>query len=222
MLDKLLSTIAPHHCFGCGEIGTVLCAKCKNYITSRTYAFCVVCHSPSGSVNMCKNHRKLYKKAWCVSERTDTIERLIDAYKFDRSYAIFRVLAELLDERLPDLPENTQIVPIPTAPRNIRVRGYDHMLLVARELAKRRKIQTTSLLERKSNQTQHFAPNREARHRQAKSFFKISNRYEIDPEARYLLIDDIFTSGATVDAAAGCLRDAGAKYIDIAIIARQR
>ena len=44
----------------------------------------------------------------------------------------------------------------------------------------------------------------------------------IDPEIKYLLIDDIFTSGATVDAAAGCLRDAGAKYIDIAIIARQR
>lgn len=133
------------------------------------------------------------------------------------------MLAELLDERLPELPRDTHIVPIPTAPRNIRRRGYDHMLLIARALARCRNMPVTPLLVRRNNVTQHFAPDAKARRQYVtKEFFALSRRFVVDPRANYLFIDDIFTSGATLGEAAKLLRQAGAKQIDIAIIARQR
>ena len=222
MFDRLLAIIAPHHCSGCGKIGQILCQKCKNYITNRPYTACVVCHAPSGVVNLCSRHRLPYRNAWCVAERTDTVQKLIDQLKFERKRATYSVLAELLDERLPELPRDTHIVPIPTAPRNIRRRGYDHMLLIARALARCRNMPVTPLLVRRNNVTQHFAPDAKARRQQAKEFFALSRRFVVDPKANYLLIDDIFTSGATLGEAAKLLRQAGAKQIDIAIIARQR
>ena len=96
------------------------------------------------------------------------------------------------------------------------------MLLIARALARRRNIPVTPLLVRRNNVTQHFAPDAKARRQQAKEFFALSRRFVVDPKANYLLIDDIFTSGATLGEAAKLLRQAGAKRISIAIIARQR
>ena len=222
MLDTLLSIIAPHHCFGCGKNGTNLCQKCKNYIINQPYSVCIVCHEPSAPHNLCSRHQTPYSRAWCVAERSGSVQSLIDALKFERNISAHRALAELFDERLPILPDNTHIVPIPTAPRNVRRRGYDHMLLIARQLAKRRNLQVTPLLTRRNNITQHFAPNVYIRHQQAKTFFEISRKLTTDTTAKYLIIDDIFTSGATLKAAAMCLRKAGARSVDIAVIARQQ
>lgn len=224
MLDNLLSTIAPHYCSSCGKIGTLLCQKCKNYIISHPYSSCIICHSLSGYVNLCFKHRTPYEKAWCVSERKDAVEKLIDNLKFERKRASCYVLAELLAARLPELPTSTQIVPIPTAPKNVRLRGYDHMLLVSKRLAKNRNLPITPLLSRRSNDIQHFAPDRQTRLKQAKNFFEINPKYldQIDEKASYLLVDDIFTSGATINAAANCLKAAGVTNISVAIIARQR
>ena len=79
-------------------------------------------------------------------------------------------------------------------------------------------------MSRRSNDIQHFAPDRQTRLKQAKNFFEINPKYldQIDEKASYLLVDDIFTSGATINAAANCLKAAGVTNISVAIIARQR
>ena len=222
MFDTLLSIIAPHHCSRCGKNGTILCQKCKNYIIEYPNSTCIVCHSPSDTRNFCSRHNLPYGHAWCVSERSGVIQKLIDELKFERKRAVSKVLAEILNERLPELPKETCLVPIPTAPRNIRRRGYDHMLMISGQLAKLRNLETAPLLIRKNNVTQHFAPNAKARHEQAKNFFEISKKHTIKPRVSYVLIDDIFTSGATLKAGATCLREAGVDLVSIIVIARQR
>ncbi len=218
MIDEILARIAPHHCYGCGITGAILCERCKNYISDRPFLSCAVCTQSTRGANLCRKHRLPYQQLWCVGARTGALADVIDAYKFERVRAAYRDVAVLLDRRLPPLPPDTLVVPIPTTPHNIRRRGYDHMRLVARELAKRRGLHDAQLLSRRNNVTQHFTKSAAERRKQAAGFFEL--RHEFTGDVPILLIDDIFTTGATVRAGAECLRYAGYSTITAAILVR--
>lgn len=219
MINRLLSAIAPHHCCGCGELGAVLCLCCKNNISDEQFARCIVCNIPTKQYNLCSKHTLPYQVAWCVGERDELLASVIDIYKFRRAKAAYRVLAELLNECLPDISDDITVTWVPTAPRNIRIRGYDHMELVAKHLAKLRDWPVASTLRRRNNATQHFTKSATERRRQAVGFFEPKSK--LDPEKTYLLIDDIYTTGSTLAAAAKCLREAGASKVWAGVIARQ-
>jgi ComF family protein len=146
------------------------------------------------------------------------LQSLIDAYKFENTCAAYGSLADLLHARLPDLPANTIVVPIPTISSHIRQRGYDHTLLIARSLAKRRGFVVTPLLRRQTDTKQRDATRRQ-REQQAEAAFYIQGA--VDETRPYLLIDDIATTGATLRHAARKLKEAGAGTIWVAAIARQ-
>jgi len=217
MIDRLLELVAPHHCFGCGKIGTVLCAVCKYDIIEDAYSGCLVCAAPSlsGVCSMCKT---TYQKAWCVGNREGVLEQLINAYKFERVKRAAVELGALLDEALPVLPPETIIVPVPTVHSHIRVRGYDHALLLAQEFAKRRKLQVKPLVQR-STATSQRGLNKRARMKEAKQAFYCQTIP--DATVPYLVIDDIVTTNATLRYAAGALQDAGANTVWAGVVARQ-
>ncbi len=217
MIDKMLSVVAPHLCSGCGEIGVPLCGRCKYGIIESPFIGCIVCGRPT-SVGVCQQHHISYQRAWVVGERKAVLRRLIGNYKFQNMKAAAETLASLLDERLPDLPADTVIVPIPTAPAHIRERGYDHLLLIAKYLAFKRGLPLERLLGRVNMATQHHA-NREKRIEQAQSAFRIVGK--VDPARTYLLVDDVVTTGSTIDQASRLLAEAGATVIWVAALARQ-
>ena len=219
MIDKMLTFIAPHHCCGCGLVGNILCDGCKYDIADDEFRTCINC---AGGVfvknGICHTCKVPYGEAWVVADRRDSLRRLIDVYKFNNARSAYIPLADLLDVRLPVLPLQTVIVPIPTVRSHIRQRGYDHMLLVARRLARKRNIVMSTCLKRISNTTQRGANARD-RILQAQSAFAC---HEIlNPTMTYVLVDDVVTSGATLAAAAKVLRQAGATDIRVASISRQ-
>ena len=218
MFDKPLEFIAPHHCCGCDKIGTLLCDNCKFNIVSEQNFVCIACHKPTSGSWLCKTCKTDYDRAWVVNERNGVLQRLIGLFKFERARSAYRYLGDLLLEVLPELPVETVIVPVPTTSSRIRERGYDHMLLIAKYIAKSRGIDVRQLLSRKtdSKQRQMSAVDRK---RQAKNAFCVSG--DIDPEKTYLIIDDVITTGSTIKYAAKCLKKAGAKNIWVAVIARQ-
>lgn len=217
MIDTLLSRLAPHHCCGCGKIGTILCQDCEYNIVSEPYVGCVVCSKPT-VVGICSRCVSVYTQAWCVGDREDTLERLIDAYKFKRAKAAANTLASLLDEVVPILPKNTVIVPVPTARSHVRVRGYDHALLLARIFARKRGLSVASVVMRRGGETQRGL-NKKMRMKQAEQTFYCST--PLPSGAPYLLIDDIVTTNATLRYAATALKDAGAETVWAAVVARQ-
>lgn len=219
MLDTFLSIVAPHHCSGCGEIGTLLCHNCKYDIISEPYSACVACGTTiTSKQGLCKKCRVPYEKAWCIAPRHDTIQRLIDGYKFSYQRTAYRSLAGLLHSGLPELPSGVVVVPIPTASSHIRQRGYDHTLLVARSFAKQRRLKLARPLTRVTDTMQRGA-NARQRTAQAKAAFMCHE--PLDPEGVYLLVDDVVTTGATVKYAAKTLIDAGAGAVWVASISRQ-
>lgn len=217
MIDRLLEFVAPHHCFGCGKIGTVLCANCKYNIVDEAFSGCIVCTRPSAA-GICNRCKTTYEKAWCVGDREGVLERLINAYKFDRVRRASATLGALLDETLPVLPAHTVVVPVPTVRSHIRVRGYDHAYLVAREFAKRRKLRLKPHVSRSASTSQRGL-NKPERMKEAKLAFYCSDK--LDATTPYLVVDDVVTTNATLRYAAGVLHDAGATTIWAAVIARQ-
>jgi len=159
-----------------------------------------------------------YEKVWVVSERDGPLQRLIGLYKFERARSAHKQLGDLLLDILPELPTSTVVVPVPTTPSRTRERGYDHMLLIAKYVARARGLKCQQLVCRQTNtkQRQSTAKKRDL---QAKTAFAV--RDKVDGDVPYLLVDDVITTGATIKYAAKALVDAGAKHVWVAVVARQ-
>ncbi len=218
MLDKLLSIVAPHLCYGCGKTGTLLCQSCKYDIINDKNSACLLCLRPSLAGSICSKCDVTYERGWFVGYREGQLKDLIDAYKFQRVRSGYRVLAELLHDNLPDMPPGTVIVPVPTATAHIRERGYDHLALVAKEFGKLRHLPVRPIVKRLTKATQH---NLGAAERQQAASQAFMVEAKLDPAATYLVLDDVMTTGATVNYVAKALRAAGAEHVYVAVIARQ-
>lgn len=218
MIDSCLSLLAPHLCCGCHKIGTLLCADCKYNIIDEGFSGCLLCGKLAGHYGLCTRCRSPYERAWCVGGRSDELKRLIDGYKFNNQYAAYRPLGDLLHARVDELPSSTIIVPIPTVSPHIRQRGYDHTLLIARYLAKKRFLCVPQSLKRVTSTHQQGA-SKVQRMKQAKAAFTVQRK--LSANTPYLLIDDVMTTGATMQYAAEALKKHGATIVWAAVLARQ-
>ncbi len=216
MKTSLLDIFAPHYCCSCSMIGAILCDNCKNNITIKRFSSCIACGKPVAQRGLCRRCRVPFTRAWCVGERTNALKVLINQYKFERARAAKNAIVDLLDATLPSLPDGVTIVPVPTIPPHIRHRGYDHMALVARGFARRRRLPYRTVVQRASNTVQHGTV-RAVRLRQAKQAFECGDV----PPGVYLLVDDVYTTGATVCYAADALLHAGATEVWVAVVSRQ-
>lgn len=217
MFDKILQTIAPHHCYSCQNVGSVLCDSCIYNIVNETENLCIECRQPS-VVGICKNCHTPFTKAWVAGVRDDELARIIGDFKWARVYQAHVALGKILDESLPTLPRNTVVVPIPTIAHHKRIRGYDHAYLMAKYFAESRGLPLKHVLKRNNNSIQHTA-NRKERQCQAENAFVCSA--ELQANTPYLIVDDIITTGSTIKAATRVLKGADASEVWVAAVARQ-
>lgn len=218
MIDSLLAILAPHSCCGCGYHGSLLCDNCKYDIISEPLDCCIACLKPTVRDNLCSACRtkQPFAAAWLVGVRRGALKTLLDRYKFSSARRAGYEAADLLDARLPVLLDSMVIVPVPTSPLHRRVRGFDHTAMIAKRLAKLRGLRYAQALARDNADTQHFL-GRSERLAAASKGLRLAGSV---PE-NVLLLDDIYTTGATLHASAQLLRDNGAKTVSVAVIARQ-
>ena len=221
MLDKLISLLAPHICLVCGSEGAVLCAWCSPDAIEVVPARCYRCNAVSQDSQVCANCRKktVLEHVWVCSVYDGVPKRLVRKLKFERGKAASSAIAAMLDENLPYLPSDTVITYVPTATKRVRLRGYDQAELIAMHFAKRRGLVCTSLLIRHGHSRQ-VRSSRTVRAQQAAQSYtaKRSNLHY----GTVLLIDDILTTGATIEAAAKILKKAGIKHINAAVFAQKQ
>ncbi len=200
---NIFDLIAPHSCRGCNALGSVFCDRCKNNLKPlKPY------HIKGDSI------------LYYVGRRDGTLANLIHDYKYNSTRAIGPILAEILDRTIPNIRGQVIIVPLPTISRHVRERGLDHTLKIAKKLAKLRgkNYRVKQLLTRKNNTVQ-VGTDRKTRIAQAKEAYEIVPNIPIDPSITYILLDDVWTTGASMMAAKKKLQQAGASRIILSVIA---
>lgn len=166
----------------------------------------------------CRPRARL-RRVWVCTAYTGAARLLVGRYKFQRAKAASTILAEALDATLPFLPDNTFVTFVPTATSRLRIRGYDQAELVARRFAKIRRLPCKRLVTR-TTQTRQLGANRHQRHTQLKRAFSVVKPSRCAGQ-NILVIDDVLTTGSTVEAVAQALRAAGAKHVDAAVFAQK-
>ena len=211
----LSDLICPHYCSLCGKIGSVLCDCCKNDLNADYANQCLACGSSIS--DYCPTCTLPFSGQWTFSARNHTLAKMISAYKYDSVRAFSIAFADFLHACLPSLPSDTVVVPMPTIRQHIRERGFDHTLLIAKELCRKRRLVLKSLIGRAKNTIQ-VGANRSERLEQAKSAYCLTS--QPNPDTPYLLLDDVWTTGASLCSACNLLKENGARHLMVAVIAR--
>lgn len=225
---RLIDLVAPHSCRGCGHTGAVLCERCKIYNKEQREAICPLCrmvvaqsYENGGKLVKCPNCEMELLGLWAVGWRRGVLKKLVSEFKYESVRAIGEVLAEMLNEAIPDLakilPEGAEVVvvPLPTIGKHVRRRGLDHTLILARKLAKKRGWKCEQVLTRVVDTVQVGAKVKERRE-QAERAYKVSRG--VDSRKYYLLLDDVWTTGASMKAVERVIREAGATKVMGAVI----
>ncbi len=176
-----------------------------------------MCSKQTKDFSTCTKCRKKtpISNVWVAANYEGAVKNLVHSFKYERERTAAKELALIIDSSLPYLSSGTLVTHVPTASSRVRARGYDHSLLLAKELAKLRGLKHKTLLGR-LGQLQQMGANRKQRLEQTKSAYVATRELS---KASVLLIDDVLTTGATLSAAAKELRRAGAKDIFATVIA---
>ena len=165
-----------------------------------------------------------------VSYEDPTVKKLVHNFKYRFIGDISLLFAKLICSSLirNDFPLPDFIVPVPLHPKRLRWRGFNQSLLLAehisKDLAPLMEIEVLDILERqKYNQPQMQVKNYKERLKNVQNIFALKPDANPDliKNKNILLIDDIATTGATLEECAKVLKDAGAKKVFAAVVARQ-
>ncbi|MDP9709811.1 UNVERIFIED_ORG: ComF family protein [Pseudomonas fluorescens] len=153
------------------------------------------------------------------------VDTLITRFKHNAKWPLGHLLADVLGEFLQhrfeeDLPRPDALLPVPLAPKRLRQRGFNQAAMLAQWLGKALDLpcEEYSLLRVQDTDAQQ-ALNAKARKRNLRHAFALSPDAQV--QGRHLaLVDDVLTTGATAQALARLLMDAGAARVDVYCLAR--
>lgn len=169
----------------------------------------------------CTTRLPTFDAAWSGFAYRGSIEQMVTRFKFQHDLAAGRVLARLLAEELavqqagrPDL-----MVPVPLHPRRRLARGFNQAALLCQDLQRHfGGLPWASILKRKrATRTQSELP-AERRRGNVRGAFEIS---WLPPGAAHIsLVDDVMTTGSTLNECARILKRAGVRRVDVWVVAR--
>lgn len=220
LLEPIISIIAPHNCICCGNEGKLICSWCLPEAFSKIPSRCYRCYATLMDYKTCNKCRKVWrpKNVWVVAEYELCAKELIKKLKFARAKQAANIIAEEIDTTLPQLDKKTIIAHIPTATSRRRQRGYDQSELIAKSLARRRGMRHATLLFRQG-QSRQVGSDRKKRQNQLNESFRF--KAGVSHVESILLIDDLLTTGATIEAATRVVKGAGVKKVYAAVFAQR-
>jgi ComF family protein len=197
---RRLFIVAEPHCSTCGHPffgemeGTRLCPHCETLVPAFEEGKTAILVRGPGRALI---HTLKYRHGLHVLEDVTTAMRATPGYA--------------------DYLRGAVLVPVPLHPRKRRQRGYNQAELLA-ECAKQvvgEEIEVKCLLRRAIDTVSQTRFDREERRANLKNAFAMAPGAFITPGQRYILVDDVFTTGSTLNACAAVLRRAGAVKLDV-------
>lgn len=204
-------------CGICGKIDKkFLCRKCES--TLNKYKICNIDNYDKDNTKYFNNHMYIFKYEGLIRNK-------ILSYKFNEKSYLYKTFTNFLlkDQKVFDFLERYDIIiPVPISKQRYKKRGYNQSLLIAKQISKKTKIELNKkVLNKKKNTVAQSTLNKKERIENAKDVYNINRKYikEIKNK-KILIIDDIFTTGSTVNECAKQLRTVGIRNIGILTIAK--
>jgi len=225
LAQALLDVLFPPRCVACGKQGAFLCPGCREAMPRALPPRCPLCWQPERrgeACGRCARTRPAFAGARSLYLFQGPVREAVHALKYNHLSALARPMGELIAAYLKteELPVDL-VVPVPLFGRRRRVRGYNQSALLARELARLDGLPLAErgLSRRRDTPPQARSVDAEARRRNVAGAFAANGR-RVEGR-RVLLIDDVMTTGATLDACAQALREGGAASVWALTFARE-
>lgn len=220
VISSILSVLAPYDCIGCGSEGSLLCSDCRR-TQQKAIARCYQCHGKFIGFETCPpcSLGTSLAAVQAVYRYESHVKDLVWKLKFGRAGAAAAEMASVMTGLVPiDTTSRLIITHAPTATSRVRQRGYDQASLIARSLSRRTGVPYAPLLSR-IGQHKQVGATKALRAQQLQYSFRPIRRRQI-AGAHILLIDDVITTGATLQAAARVLEAAGAARVEALVFAQ--
>lgn len=234
LLPALLDLVYPRTCHGCGRpAGDVLryiCWECLTRLQLVVDPFCSVCGDPvEGEVDhvfacaWCEGHRPAFDQARSALRFRGSLPHVVHAFKYQRGCYLVPDLVGFLDACVRTHYARVSfdaVTYVPLYPLRERERTYNQSCLLAEGLGARLGIPLgRGCLERVRPTETQTGLSAADRRRNVRHAFRVRHTDWVDGR-RLLLVDDVMTTGSTVDEVSRVLRDAGAASVHVVTVAR--
>jgi len=231
LLRDLLDFVYPPHCGVCeGELRRgdgIVCADCWRSLEAIDSPFCQKCGLPLSTFNdlcsACAVREHIYSFARSYGLFDDLFQKIIHLFKYRRKLSLAGPLSALMtqmveaDRRFSCMEA---LVPVPLHPVRHRVRGYNQSQLLAQNLSRETgRALLLGALFRTVNTRSQSKLSLSERVTNVRNAFRVRDPEQVR-DKRILLVDDVLTTGSTVDACSAALLSAGATQVSVITVAR--
>ncbi|MFH1533997.1 MAG: ComF family protein [Nitrospirota bacterium] len=223
-MNFLLDIFFPKICVGCGKHGEDICNECFRKIKIRKIQQCPHCRKENAEGKFCSDYCKkdyVFDQLIVCADYSQ-IKNLIIKFKYKFSKDLINVFNKLLEAELKSytkiLPGEKMVIPAPIHKRNFKKRGFNQALLLGKAITQI--IPNTKLvdcLSEKESRGQQAKLDRSHRLKNLKNSIEIRHH---PPLKNILLVDDIVTTGSTLNECSRVLKEAGASHITAIVLAR--
>ncbi|RJQ13817.1 ComF family protein [Candidatus Parcubacteria bacterium] len=225
--NYLLDVLFPKQCLGCKKEGFFLCQDCIVKISSLSRLVCPVCLKGLPTTDLsqakCNTHFKKTKikfLAYTTFYENPLVRKLVSSFKYRYIQEISSILSKLMAENLKQYKlEGFIIVPVPLYPKKLNERGFNQAELLAKDISSSLDLPMENVLQKiKSTPSQTELSSKERKLNPKDAFLCFA------PERirgkNIILVDDVFTTGATLEECAKTLKQYGVKIIGAVVFAR--
>lgn len=237
MCDFLIDIVFPIKCLECGKEKFWLCQECYNKLKLAESQKCIVCKRKNELGTTCKNHKKYLNGVWAAGEyKNKTLHKLIKTFKYNFIKELKNPLGKFLltfftnflNKQLPLLNSshavlknsNTIVIPVPLHKKKLRWREFNQAELIAEKICQHLNLELNlnNLIRIKYTKPQ-AKIKKEKRKENIKNSFKWNGNSLKD--FSIILVDDVATSGSTLEECAKVLKESGANEVWGLVIARR-
>jgi predicted amidophosphoribosyltransferase len=216
---KLLDLILPVRCVVCGAGGEQLCPACRGALPRLAAPLCARCGAPTAwpvqRCRECAGRRLAFASARAAVAYDPAVRQLVRAWKERGLRALAAVAADAVADAVAP-PTVAALAFVPTDRARGLERGHHPAERLARELGERWSLPVPALLGRTRPASRQRGLALADRRRNVSGAFAPA----CESPARVALVDDVYTSGSTANAAASALRKAGARRVEVITFAR--
>lgn len=217
--NSLLNFIFFPVCAGCAKPGEPICPQCLDALEAAQ----LKCHkcdrkNPYGIYCVKCSNKYTPGRVLALYHFSGTIKELIHSFKYEDEKELAVIFAQKLTNHICKTQySGFTLVPIPISSKRKRFRGYNQSELLALEISKLTELNFCDILQKSDKHSQVQAGTRDERKSNVRGTFFIKDKAKIP--TKILLIDDVVTTGATVEEATKVLKKAGAKEVIVLALA---